>query len=74
MIGSFLCAILAKAFHFITDHRQNMLTDITTLLQDREKWESMRDNTGRLGKCEYRWERIFDNIERALDASGDIHS
>lgn len=44
LIRPFLCAILAKAFHFIADHRQKMPADISALLHDREKWESMRDN------------------------------
>jgi hypothetical protein len=51
-----------------------MSADISTLLHDWEKWESMRDNAGRLAELEYGWERILYNLQRPPDASEDICS
>jgi polysaccharide biosynthesis protein PslH len=48
---------------------ENMVQDCGTLLRDREVWQLLRDNSRQLARQRYRWQGVFENLEKALQGS-----
>ena len=51
----------------IADNSQKMINDIHILLNDKNKWELLRDQSRKLALQAYQWDAVLKNVERAID-------
>jgi len=53
----------------VSDSIENMVQDCSTLLRDKEVWQRLQDNSRLLAAQRYRWQGVFENLEKALQGS-----
>jgi len=50
----------------VSDNAQKMIKDAETLLSNKILWEEIRDQSRKYVKKHYTWEKVFQNIDKAL--------
>ncbi|MBM4145748.1 MAG: glycosyltransferase [Nitrospira sp.] len=51
----------------IADTQEKMVEACRVLLQDKAKWEAIRDNSRKLVREKYTWDKVFVNLNKAIN-------
>jgi glycosyltransferase involved in cell wall biosynthesis len=61
-------------FHIaIADTVEKMVEDCNALLRDKTEWQVLRNNSRKLAREKYTWERVFASLDEAIHAGNPLH-